>query len=131
MQARPLSFEDTPGQRPIFSNRLPGELEPQFLPITERLGVKLHNWVEIIQDFDDDFPKDEVEEKLRTNQYSTLPGKLALNGPLLAPHTIQFFCIHTDKEKMATEDGRKVLMKVVGLDGDTKHAVPNRPDVHK
>ena len=54
------------------------------------------------------------------NRYSELPAPFNLNGPLLVPYTTSFFLIHHECEKLATEDGTKLLLKLVTLEGDAK-----------
>ena len=95
-------------------------MAPQFLPITETLGAKLHQWVEVIAEWEGDFNKPVVEDLLMTNQYKKLPEPLKLKGELLAPHTINYYIIHSDKDKLATDPGKKMILKRVVLDGDAK-----------
>ena len=111
--ARPLKLEPTKDLRPFISNRLPGQLKAVHLPISQSRATKLHQWVEIMPDWEGKFEKDAVEGLLATNQYSKLPEPFKLKGSLLAPHTIDFFVVHSEEGKLATEDGKKMVLKLV------------------
>ena len=115
-----MTLEPSKNLKPILSNRLPGQLKTHHLPLTSQGGTKLHQWVEVIPEFDEKFDKAHVEELLMQSRYSDLPAPFNLTGKLFVPHTISFFLIHHDADKLATADGKKLLVKLVTLDGDAK-----------